>query len=164
MKNFKILATLLLCSVLSFYNCKENTKEAKDDIVKPVQVEESISPTKATTPALKEPAQNAAGVWHYTCRIGCPGGSGAADKCATCGNVLVHNTIYHGNATNTANTTNTNASPMVNPAATPPKVEPAQNAAGVWHYTCSKGCAGGSGAAGKCATCSGALAHNSAYH
>ena len=34
-----------------------------------------------------------------------------------------------------------------------PTAEPAQNAAGVWHYTCPAGCAGGSGASGTCAKC-----------
>lgn len=163
MKYFKSLATLLLCSVLSFYNCKESTKVSKDNISKPEQIKDTSSQAK-TTPALKEPAQNVAGVWHYTCRIGCPGGSGTATQCKTCGNILIHNTTYHGNNTNAANTSNTNASPMINPSAAPAKPEPAQNAAGVWHYTCSKGCVGGSGAAGNCTTCSGPLAHKSAYH
>lgn len=158
MKYFKILPSVLLCLVLSFYNCKENTKQAKADSPQSVKVNDSSSTSKAATPALKEPAQNAAGVWHYTCLIGCPGGSGIAEKCKTCGNILIHNTTYHSNATNT------NASPMVNPSATPTKPEPAQNAAGVWHYTCSNGCAGGSGSAGTCSTCNGALTHNSSYH
>lgn len=48
------------------------------------------------------------------------------------------------------------------PAATTP--EPAQNAKGVWHFTCAKGCEGGAGAAGNCAKCNGPLSHNQAYH
>ncbi|MBK8954152.1 MAG: hypothetical protein IPM34_01160 [Saprospiraceae bacterium] len=48
------------------------------------------------------------------------------------------------------------------PAPTTP--EPAQNAKGVWHYTCPKGCEGGAGAQGNCAKCGTALAHNAAYH
>ena len=51
--------------------------------------------------------------------------------------------------------------PPPNPA-TP--TEPAQNAAGVWHYTCAKGCAGGAGIATACSSCGGMLAHNAAYH
>ncbi len=56
------------------------------------------------------------------------------------------------------------------PAATQPTInttkapEPPQNAKGVWHYTCSAGCAGGAGSAGTCASCGGALAHNAEYH
>ena len=48
------------------------------------------------------------------------------------------------------------------PAITSP--EPPQNAAGVWHYTCPKGCAIGGGAATACATCGTTLAHNASYH
>ncbi|KAB1066501.1 hypothetical protein F6U93_13840 [Tamlana haliotis] len=38
--------------------------------------------------------------------------------------------------------------------------EPAQNANGTWHYTCMKGCPGGSGTAGNCKACGLALMHN----
>jgi len=51
------------------------------------------------------------------------------------------------------------------PPPPPPPAEPAQNAKGVWHFTCAKGCAGGGGsAAEKCGGCGGALAHNQDYH
>lgn len=46
----------------------------------------------------------------------------------------------------------------------PPTAEPPQNAQGVWHYTCTKGCAGGSGSAVPCATCGATLVHNQVYH
>jgi hypothetical protein len=49
-------------------------------------------------------------------------------------------------------------------ATTPPTKEPPQNASGVWHYTCPKGCKNGGGAATPCATCGTTLAHNTAYH
>jgi hypothetical protein len=39
-----------------------------------------------------------------------------------------------------------------------------QNTEGVWHYTCSQGCAGGGGKDDNCITCGGSLAHNQAYH
>lgn len=55
------------------------------------------------------------------------------------------------------------ADPATQPAA-PQTAEPAQNAKGVWHFTCPKGCEGGSGAQGTCAKCGGQLAHNAAYH
>src|SRR5690606_42004993 len=51
--------------------------------------------TPATTASTPEPAQNTAGVWHYTCPNGCAGGAGATGKCATCGGDLAHNTAYH---------------------------------------------------------------------
>ena len=44
------------------------------------------------------------------------------------------------------------------------KPEPPQNAAGVWHYICPDGHAGGAGAAQPCKTCSNTLIHNQAYH
>ena len=50
------------------------------------------------------------------------------------------------------------------PPATPPTQEPPQNAAGVWHYTCPNGCAGGGGSAAPCPKCGTTLAHNQAYH
>jgi len=59
----------------------------------------------------------------------------------------------------TPSATTTPATPTATPTA-----EPAQNAAGVWHYTCPSGCAGGGGAAGPCGSCGATLAHNAAYH
>ena len=143
-----------------------------------------------TPPPAAEPPQNAAGVWHYTCSNGCAGGGGSAVACATCGNTLAHNQAYHGNTTTPATpgapgaptqvATTPGGTPMtmfadptkqpvnatmgaapVQPAAAP---EPAQNASGVWHYTCSNGCAGGAGSAVACATCGSTLAHNQGYH
>jgi len=109
-------------------------------------------------------------VKHYTCSNNCAGSGGdAAGNCPVCGNAYVHNDAYHNNtaaptpnpAAGAANTqTSTSTVNFSDPAST----EPAQNAAGVWHYTCGKGCAGGAGAAGNCGTCGGPLAHNSAYH
>jgi hypothetical protein len=161
MKYFKIITTLFVCSILTFYSCNDDKKAPKEDNSKATEVKDSTTEAAKATPPLKEPAQNALGVWHYTCRIGCPGGAGKADKCKTCGNILVHNTTYHDKAPNLSNTS---ASPMVNPSTTPKAPEPAQNAAGVWHYTCTNGCAGGAGGAGTCGTCNGTLAHNQAYH
>lgn len=46
-------------------------------------------------PAVAEPSQNAAGVWHYTCGNGCTGGSGTAGNCNSCGTALAHNQAYH---------------------------------------------------------------------
>lgn len=163
MKYFKIFSTLLLCSFVSLYSCNDSTKTSKENATTSdsKEVKDASTETKKATPKLKEPAQNASGVWHYTCRIGCPGGAGIADKCKTCGNILIHNTVYH----NGANPTNTNSDVQFStPPATTPTPEPSQNSAGVWHYTCSKGCAGGAGSAIACATCNETLAHNSAYH
>ncbi len=169
MKNFKIVL-LLLCSFTFLYSCKEEAEVPKEEVSTQKEGANSadflnaIAPSNATAAAPNqqaEPAQNAAGVWHYTCAKGCAGGAGTAVNCATCGSLLQHNQAYHNNATNTPMAT-TNPTP----ATTPPtqQAEPAQNAAGVWHYTCSKGCAGGSGTAEPCKSCGTLLAHNQAYH
>jgi hypothetical protein len=178
MKYFNILAILLLSSSLTFYSCNENKESSKTDVpgiddskieapqtVAVDTLNATTTPAQPNTTTLAEPAQNAAGVWHFTCPKGCTGGAGAAGNCATCGGALAHNQAYHGQ---------TNSMPAMNPmtiqapttpaTATPQQPEPAQNAAGVWHYTCAKGCAGGAGAPGNCATCGGALAHNQTYH
>lgn len=111
-----------------------------------------------TPPA--EPPQNAAGVWHYTCPNGHEGGSGSATPCAVCGTVLVHNQVYHAGDVTTTPTDPlaTTAAPPVTPS------EPPQNAAGVWHYTCPNGHAGGGGSATPCGECGTTLVHNTAYH
>jgi hypothetical protein len=112
----------------------------------------------ANTVKKPEPAQNAKGIWHYTCPKGCAGGAGAEQPCAKCSTKLVHNKAYHEN---TAPAAKTNA---VLDAASQPKPEPAQNTKGVWHYTCLDGCAGGAGSAVPCAKCGKTLSHNAAYH
>jgi len=161
MKYFKILTILLFSSFISFYSCNDNTNSQKQETKEPSEVLDSLTLKNATTPnpATLEAPQNAGGVWHYTCSKGCAGGAGSAINCNTCGDLLVHNSAYHANS----NSTPTNA-PYANPPATPPTAEPSQNAAGVWHYTCGKGCAGGSGSASACGACGGTLTHNTAYH
>jgi len=158
MKYVKITALLLLSSVLFFYGCNDTSKTSKQDTAKPVKASETTSPVN---PSPVEPAQNASGVWHYTCRLGCAGGAGSAAKCETCGNTLAHNTTYHAKANTNTSPFATSATPSATPAT--PR-EPAQNAAGVWHYTCIKGHAGGSGSAVACSTCNTTLSHNKAYH
>ena len=157
MKYFKILAILLFSSVISFYACNNNTNAPKKETVKPLEFSDSPTSPNATTPnqATTETAQNAAGVWHYICIKGCAGGAGSAVNCGTCGGLLAHNQAYH---------TNANSTSIPIPFTSPPAAESGKNTAGVWHYTCEKGCAGGSGIAGNCGTCGGTLAHNTAYH
>jgi hypothetical protein len=90
------------------------------------------------------------GQLHYICPNGCAGSGGDTQgTCPTCGTAYAHNAAYHGQ-----------------PAQTPqqPQQSSAVNAAGVYHYTCPNGCAGGAGTAGACATCGSTLAHNQAYH
>lgn len=143
MKYIKVYIILLFSSIILFYNCNDNSKAAKKETVKPMKLIDLPKPTSTGS------------VWHYTCSKGCPGGAGTAVNCSTCGTLLVHNQAYHSNTTN-------NSSPST--TSTPSSTSSGRNAAGIWHYTCNNGCAGGSGSAGNCSTCGQSLAHNSAYH
>lgn len=99
------------------------------------------------------------GVQHYICPNNCQGSGGPEQgNCPVCGTAYLHNQAFH------ANDAQNQVPPTPNPVTQTPTAEPAQNAAGVWHYTCAKGCPGGSGSATACATCGGTLAHNAAYH
>jgi hypothetical protein len=182
MRNVIILGCFVIITATLATSCKNDTPAAA------TQSSDATVPTAATTPDAQtaqtapfpaidpqptaaplpstEPPQNASGVWHYTCSKGCKDGAGSAAPCAKCGTLLAHNAAYHGTkpdakAVPIPSGTATASGP--NPVVTP-KPEPAQNAKGVWHYTCSAGCAGGAGSAAPCATCSKALVHNASYH
>lgn len=180
----KIFSFLLILSVFIGCGGETNTSNTTDTT--------TTTTTSSTTPNLPtatnekgEPALNAAGIWHYTCPSGCEGGGATAIPCPKCGTTLAHNTAYHnnGNATPGATTPSNPISPVLAPSAStsalsspaignspittnpvPKAPEPAQNAAGVWHYTCPSGCDGGGGSAIACAKCGTTLAHNTAYH
>ena len=115
----------------------------------------------------------AGGVKHYICPNG-HDGADAQGNCVICGAVLqhnqafndqpaqqplVHNTAYHNGAG--GEPTDLTATPQ---PATPPAQEPPQNAAGVWHYICPNGHAGGGGGATPCPECGATLVHNQDYH
>jgi len=173
MKFLTYLTVLAFSASILFSACKNDGDAAREAAV------ESLTPGQpaagdaaAVTPptTTPEPPQNAAGVWHYTCPKGCAGGGGSAVACATCGTTLAHNAAYHPPtpAPGAAPATNVTTLPegitqVPNPTQTQTP-EPAQNAAGVWHYTCASGCAGGGGSAVACAKCGKTLAHNQAYH
>lgn len=173
MKCIKFLFILALFSTVACNSTPERPSAILDpNYVPPPEPAAPSAPAKAP-----EPAQNALGVWHYTCPNGHAGGAGSASACSECGTTLVHNTAYHDgpaatvapNAPVTSSTVIPAGSEGINvtPGAVPnvPKTpEPAQNAAGVWHYTCSNGCSGGAGSAIACNSCGNTLAHNSAYH
>lgn len=171
-----IYSLMAVCFLLAFAACSD-----KPDRPAPVLSQSQIDAANAraaataTNPAIPpagaqtpEPPQNAAGVWHYTCSNGCAGGAGSAAPCATCGSTLVHNTAYHNTPAASTPIGATAAGGAVTPTTITPPInqtpEPPQNAAGVWHYTCSNGCAGGAGSAVACATCGSTLVHNQGYH
>jgi outer membrane biosynthesis protein TonB len=177
MKIKSILCLATIVSIAFFFACKNDGDAARDAAVQSIQgttpagdaASATTPATNPATPTTPEPAQNATGVWHYTCPKGCAGGAGSAVACAKCGTTLAHNAAYHPAPTPTpeaapstgAATLPSGITPVENPIK---KDEPAQNAKGVWHYTCSAGCAGGAGTATACAKCGKTLAHNQAYH
>lgn len=96
-----------------------------------------------------------AGVQHYTCPNNCEGSGGDTQgTCPVCGTAYLHNQAYHAQ-----NAAQQPITPPANQSTTP-----AATTAGVFHYTCPNGCAGGAGTAQACATCGTMLAHNQAFH
>ncbi len=167
MKVLQLFAFLVLCIALPFTSCNDDAKSKAQQEARESLPETNPS-TTAAPPASTDPAAAAAAnpEPHYKCPNNCVGGTGAAaGNCPACGTAMAHNQAFH-NATNAISpeiTTDGNTSTTITP---PPTQEaaPAQNAAGVYHYTCAKGCAGGAAGAGNCASCGGALSHNQAYH
>ncbi len=105
---------------------------------------------------------------HYYCATHPNKGGGEQGTCPDCGLALVHNAAFHNQVPSATpspagsiNAPSSLPAPSI-PTATSP--EPAMNADGVYHYTCSNGCEGGAGALADCTTCGNPLAHNAAYH
>ncbi len=155
MKSFQFIFTALLMSVFFLTACADQSKEdVRNKAVEAVQVPAPTAPASPTAAPT-----NTSGVKHYTCPNNCAGSGGdGAGTCPVCGTAYVHNQAFHNNSP----ATTPDITPTTTP--TPPAAGAAQNAAGVYHYICSNGCAGGAGGAGNCATCGAALAHNQAYH
>ena len=96
MKSFKVLTILLFSSLLFLSSCNDASKTSKtDNSATTKTVDPATNATTTPKAATTEPAQNASGVWHYTCAKGCEGGAGAAGNCGTCGGALAHNAAYH---------------------------------------------------------------------
>lgn len=102
---------------------------------------------------------------HYVCANKCENSGGdAAGNCPVCKNPYLHNTAFHNQdfmKNGPIKVPNNMGAPATN---TPAQPSPAQNALGIYHYTCAKGCYGGSGTASNCTNCGAQLAHNQAYH
>lgn len=106
--NQKFFYLVLVCFFAAFTACKNESKPAAtEQTATPVAAPETAPATDAgtmsaaaaaagtATPPPAEPAQNAKGVWHFTCPKGCAGGAGATGACPKCGGQLTHNTAYH---------------------------------------------------------------------
>ena len=152
MKNLNILLIGLICASFCLISCSDSKKDIKDGARDSLVVPENV------VAPISAPVGGAA-VAHYTCPNNCEGSGGAAQaNCPVCGTAYVHNAAFHNNTPAATTTTDPNS------VLPPPATGAASNAAGVFHYTCSAGCAGGAGAAGNCGTCGQALAHNAAFH
>ena len=173
MKQFFLITLLSFSFVVAMDSCKGKSDAAAEG-------------TAADTTAVMDPSMSAqqplatgttgSTEAHYKCpTAGCTGTGSAQGKCPVCGADLVHNPAFHNqaqpNLTPAPGEGQINATPSTQTppgTQTPPATQtppPAKNAAGVFHFSCSKaGCDGGAGAAGKCPKCGSDLAHNQAYH
>lgn len=180
-KNKNIFTICLFACVLTFAlsSCGDDNSSLDSDST------EQSSSTMQNQAGQGGNAASATLVQHYICSKGCAGsGSSTAGNCPVCGDPYTHNDAWHSpeamaarGETPAAENPGTiqfdpNNPPPVDfknqmnaPAA--PQMDtpsPAQNTKGVWHYTCSAGCEGGAGTAGKCSKCGKDLVHNAAYH
>ena len=138
MKLFKLLIVAVLLIVTS---CQEKKQPVKKNITSTVK--------------------------HYICKNNCENSGGPTEGiCATCNSPYTHNQAFHEKDF-------LKAGPLEVPAYdgtqkpntnTPRQPEPARNALGVYHYTCTNGCNGGAGSAVNCKECGNTLVHNTAYH
>ena len=147
----------------------DNSSSVREDARQSLDVEDRTVPAPMGDPTVSNPSTPippatppttaaASGVNHYICPNNCEGSGGASQMaCPVCNTMYVHNQAYHNQPTQ-------QTQPQVNQTITPPTPEPAQNAAGVWHYTCPSGCDGGGGSAVACSSCGSTLVHNTAYH
>jgi len=155
-----IFSTLLLTCALFFSACNSNETNTTEG------TDAAGTENLRTSSEVQGNASTAStgAVPHYICASNCAGSGGpAAGTCPVCGKEYIHNDAFHANDAQ-AQPEITIGDQSANPTVVPPPAEPAQNANGVWHYTCAKGCAGGAGTATTCASCGGTLAHNAAYH
>ncbi|WP_372769960.1 hypothetical protein [Lutibacter sp.] len=104
-------------------------------------------------------------VKHYICTNKCENsGSDVQGVCPTCEKPYIHNQAFHNDdlmKNGPLNVPKYNGTPAKN---APSQPSPAQNATGIYHYTCNNGHPGGSGTASNCVTCGALLTHNQAYH
>ncbi len=170
MKHLSILFFFICSLVLGLIACGPSAEDSsvREAARNSLSVPETVAPPASTTPGAP-PAVNTSGVQHYICPNNCAGSGGpSAGTCPVCGSAYEHNQAYHNTPASTqpVTTINPDGTPAESPGAiTPPaSTSPAQNAAGVYHYTCAKGCEGGAGSAVACATCGETLVHNQAYH
>lgn len=163
----QVMSMLLMAMMVIFIGACANDEAGAEAEATGEAASAAEQVPEVTFPSQPAAAVPAGTVMHYTCPKNCVGSGGPAKgKCPVCGTEYVHNDAFHANDQKPQ--TPPGAAPGAAPGATPPTIqqtpEPAQNAKGVWHYTCTKGHAGGAGEIKPCATCGAMLVHNQAYH
>ena len=174
------ISHLLLCALIGAFFTIVSCNSKKEEPATTDQTTLTPDPTGAalsTEAPMTDGTASTSGEYHFKCPKGCEGGGASAKgKCPVCGTELEHNQAFHAQVTSTPGSSpttpitinpTTGAAPGTTAGATPPTtkpVEPPQNAKGVWHYVCSKGCGGTGGAQGACPKCGEPLSHNAEYH
>ena len=149
-RQMKLFATILILLVFAACGPSAQDREVRESARQSLLDQNASLANSAPANQLPAAAAVNTSVSHYICPNNCEGSGGASEgTCPVCNSAYVHNQDYH--------TTPAAATPTTTP-------EPPQNAAGVWHYTCSNGCEGGAGSAIACATCGATLVHNTLYH
>lgn len=168
---FGVFFCLFLCS-----SCSNSKPERPDNILSQDRIDAANQSAEVATQNVI--VGDNAGLPHYYCPNKCEGSGGdESGFCPKCGETYAHNDAFHNTGGTSAPATQNSTAPIIGnnittggsnvlttQTTTPKPAEPAQNEKGVWHYTCSNGCAGGGGAQGPCPGCGGDLAHNSEYH
>lgn len=157
-------------------NAGKNAESASPSAaqIMPTETQQPAQPESSNPEAPSQPVVSAAPVntvFHYICPNKCAGGgSEGQGKCPVCKTDLVHNDAFHSQPQQQPQI---KTQPQNNPVQLntntqaqqpPPQPDAPQNAKGVWHYTCPKGCAGGGGQAIACSNCGTQLEHNQKYH
>ena len=149
----KNLISLFAIALVLFACNKEVKKKSTTIPAQDIPLNERAIPPLPGTSA----SNSVIGGAHYICPKNCINGNGpGAGACPVCQTDMAHNQGFHVGQ-------NSNAATPASPASTPATSD-GPNANGQYHYTCSKGCAGGKGKAGPCANCGETLAHNAAFH
>ncbi len=163
--NIKVCAIILVAAIIMSCNGKPE---------RPAPILDSARIQAANQSAATLAGSAISGIQHYFCANNCEGSGGdAAGTCPVCGSEYTHNQAWHDAQTAPSPTVTTSGTAAAGTAAAgaagalPPTQavpEPPQNAAGVWHYTCPSGHAGGAGSAVGCSVCGATLVHNQDYH
>ena len=168
--HFVITAIFSAAFVLSACNSKNEKPVVAEEVTTSPEAIPSPEGSQVPRPDQISASRSAANAEpHYKCPKNCEGGNGSGPgKCAVCGSDLVHNAAFHQNdggqtGEKTQDLSGTQGSNVTSTQQAAQPTSP-QNAHGDWHFICSKGCEGGSGAGGNCAKCGAPLNHNPIYH